>query len=150
LPVAIAVLMLGALGSALARLEPLFFFYFPSVRSFESTALMFVFYWVGLFLIAEVIIYVLFRRVGGDLQLFACLGLSAMPLAFFPYVYMIIPPEHSWASRYVLLVLQAWTLLLTSSAFSFGKGLRLDRSIIVSLIFLYINISMLLLLGRLT
>lgn len=150
LPMAIAVLVLGALGSASAKLEPVFFFYFSSVRSFESVAVMFLFYWVGIFFLAEAIIYVLFRRKGGDLQLFACLGLAALPLALFPYLYLAIPIASSWMSRYVLLILQVWTLLLTSSAFSFGKGLRLDRSIIVSLIILYLNISVLLLQGHLS
>jgi hypothetical protein len=111
---------------------------------------MFLFYWVGIFFLAEAIIYVLFRRKGGDLQLFACLGLAALPLALFPYLYLAIPIASSWMSRYVLLILQVWTLLLTSSAFSFGKGLRLDRSIIVSLIILYLNISVLLLQGHLS
>jgi len=150
LPVAVSVLIVGALGSALAKLEPVFFFYFPSTRSFESVFLMFLFYWVGLFFIAEAIVYVLFRRTGGDLQLLTCLGMSALPLALFPYIYLALPAADSWISRYVLLTLQVWTLFLTSSAFLFGKGLRLDRSIIISLIILYLNIALLMLLGRLS
>ena len=148
--VSVSVLLIGAFGSALAKLEPQFFFYFASTRSFESLILMFLFYWIGLFLIADAIIYVLFRRTGNDLQLFACVGISALPLAMFPYIYMLIPKVSSMESRFILLVLQVWTLLLTASAFSFGKGLRLDRSIIVSLIILYLNIALLVLQGRLS
>ena len=156
LPVAVAVLILGALGSALAKQEPVFFFYFSSTRSFENVVLMFIFYWVGLFLLADAIIYALFRRTGGDLQLFACIGVSALPLALFPYVYLLILPHvmalatpvSLWLPRLALLIFQVWTLLLLSSAFSFGKGLRLDRSIIVTLIILYLNIVVLILLGR--
>jgi len=147
LPVSIAVLFLGAAGSALARVEPVFFFYFSSSLSFEGSAVMFFFSWIGLFLLAEVLCYLLFRRTGGDLQLFASLSFSSLPLAIFPYVHMVIP---AIASRYVLLVLQVWTLLLISSALSFGKGLRLDRSITISLIILYFNIALLILQGRLT
>jgi len=150
LPLGIIALVLGAVGSALAKQEPVFFFYFPSRLSFEGTILMFLFYWVGLFLLADAIIYMLARRTGGDLQLFACIGVSALPLALFPYVYMVIPADLAWMSRYALLILQVWTLLLLSSAFSFGKGLRLDRSIIVSLIILYLNIVLLILQGRIT
>ncbi len=149
LPAASAILIIGAIAAALARLEPVFFFYFPSTRNFEAIALLFIFYWVGIFLLAEGIIAVLFRRTGGELQLFTCLGLSALPLAAFPFIYMAIPADYSWLSRYVLLVLQVWTLLLLSAAFSFGKGLRLDRSIIVTLIILYLNIAVLILTGRL-
>ena len=156
LPMAVAVLILGAVGSAVAKQEPVFFFYFASTRSFENVALMFLFYWVGLFLLADAIIYVLFRRTGGDLQLFACIGVAALPLALFPYVYVLILPYimglvplvSFWLPRSILLIFQVWTLLLISSALSFGKGLRLDRSIIVALIILYLNIAVLILLGR--
>lgn len=147
LPVSIAVLVLGAVGSALAGIEPVFFFYFPSSLSFEGNALIFFFSWIGLFLIAETLCYLLFRRTGGDLQLFAGLSFSSLPLSVFPYIHMVIP---AIASRYVLLILQVWSLLLISSALSFGKGLRLDRSIIVTLIILYFNIALLILQGRLT
>ena len=145
LPISVAILSLGAVGSALAKIEPVFFFYFPSTRSFESCVVMFFFYWVGLFLLADVLCHLLFRRTGNDLQLFVDLGFSVLPLAIFPYINMIIPVT---SSRYVLLVLQVWTVLLFSSALSFGKGLRLDRSILLSLIIVYFNIVLLIFLGR--
>ena len=156
LPMSLAVLALGAVGSALAKQEPVFLFYFSSTRSFENVALMFLFCWVGLFLLADAMIYVLFRRTGGDLQLFACMGVSALPLALFSYIYVLIlpylmaliPPVSFWLPRLVLLIFQVWTLLLISSAISFGKGLRLDRSIIITLVILYLNIVVLILLGR--
>jgi DNA-binding transcriptional ArsR family regulator len=156
LPLALVILTVGAIGSALAKQEPVFLFYFASTKSFENVALMFLFYWVGLFLLADAVIYILFRRTGGDLQLFTCVGIAALPLALFPYVYVVILPSvttlgpvvASWLPRFVLLILQIWSLLLISSAFSFGKGLRLDRSIIVTLIILYLNIVILILLGR--
>jgi len=146
LPVSVAILFLGAFGSAFASIEPVFLFYFPSTRSFEGGVVMFFFYWVGLFFLAEILCYLLYRRTGGDLQLFAGVGFSSLPLAIFPYIYMTIPAT---LSRYVLLVFQVWTLLLISSAISFGKGLRLDRSILLSLVMLYFNIVLLILLGRL-
>lgn len=150
LPLTVGVLIVGALGSAFAKLEPVFFFYFSSTRSFEGMVLTFLFYWVGLFFLADALICIFFRRMGCDLQLLSCLGVSALPLAMFPYVYMWISGSSSWMSRYVLLALQVWTLMLLSAAFSFGKGLRLDRSIIVSLIILYLNIAVLMLLGHLS
>lgn len=146
LPLAFVILVIGAVGSAYAQIEPVFFFYFPSIRSFDSIALMFVFYWVGLFIITDVLCTLVFRRRGGDLQLFANLAFSALPLVVFPYIYTLIPIA---LSRYVLLAFQIWTLLLISSATSFAKGLRLDRSIIISLLIIYFNIILLILLGRL-
>jgi hypothetical protein len=147
LPISVTVLFLGALGSAFARIEPLFYFYFPSSLSFESNAVIFLFSWIGLFLLAEIICYLLFRRSGGDLLFFAGLSFSSLPLSIFPYVNMMVPAA---ASRYALLILQVWTILLNSAALSFGKGLRLDRSIVVTLIILYVNIAVLILQGRLT
>jgi len=146
LPVSAAILFLGAFGSALAKIEPVFFFYFPSTRTFESSFVMFFFYWGGLFFLSDVLCHVLFKRAGNDLQLLAGLGFSSLPLAIFPYFYMLLSAE---VSRYVLLVFQVWTLLLVSAALSFGKGLRLDRSILLSLVILYFNIVLLILLGRL-
>jgi len=147
LPLAFAVLLVGAIGSAYAEIEPVFLFYFPSTLSLDSIALMFFFYWVGLFIITDILCTVVFRRRGGDLQLFANLGLAALPSTVFPFVYTLIPIT---MSRYVLLAFQIWTLLLISSATSFAKGLRLDRSIIISLLIIYFNIILLILLGRLT
>jgi len=147
LPVSVAILFLGAVGSTLAGIEPVLFFYFPSNRSLESGVVMFLFSWIGLFFLVEILCYLLFKRTGSDLQLFAGLCFSSLPLSIFPYINMEIPTVFS---RYVLLILQVWTLLLIASAVSFSKGLRLDRSIIISLTILYINIALLILLGRLT
>lgn len=147
LPFSLLILVFGGIGSAWAKLDPLLFFYFKlSGHEFESIAATFLFNWVGLFLFSDAFIYLLYRRVGGDLQLFTCLGIAAFPLAVFPYITIFVPYEFA---RYVLLALQIWTLLLMSSAFCFGKGLRLDKSIIVSLSILYLNVVALMLLGRL-
>jgi len=146
LPVSILVLAFGAFGAALARVEPLLFFYFPSTHNFETIVTLFFFHWTGLFLLSDLLIYLLYRRVGGDLQLLTCLGISSFPLALFPYVRMIVPDS---VARYFLLAFQIWGLLLLSSALCFGKGLRLDRSFMVSLTILYFNIALLILLGRL-
>lgn len=150
LPLSFLIVSLGAVGSAFAKIEPIFLFYFPSDRGFEGIVTMFFFYWLGLFLLAEVLIYLLYRRTGNDLQLLTAVGIAASPLAIFPYIYMAIPSAQAILARYTLLILQVWALLLFSSAFSFGKGLRLDRSVIVSLIILYFNIILLIIQGRLT
>jgi len=146
LPASIAILLLGAVGSALAQLDPALFFYFPySTYSFTTIILLFLSNWIGLFLFAEATIYLLYRRVGNDLQLFACLGLASFPMAIFPYLYMLTSEA---PVQYVLFILQIWSLLLVSASFSFGKGLRLDKSIVISLTAIYLNIIALFLLGR--
>lgn len=146
LPVSILVLTFGAIGSAIAKLEPILLFYFPCAYEFETIVTLFFFHWIGLFLISNLLIFVFYRRASGNLQLFTCVGISALPLALFPYIYLLTSYE---VARYVLLTFQIWGLMLLSSALCFGKGLRLDRSFLVILTILYINIILLVVLGRL-
>jgi DNA-binding transcriptional ArsR family regulator len=145
LPVAFFILIFGAFGSALANLDPALFFYFPSSSyQFEAIIALFFFNWIGLFLFSDVIISLLYKRTGNELQLFTCLGIAAFPLAIFPYVPLFISYEFA---RYFLLLFQVWSLLLISSAFCFGKGIRLDKSVLVSMVILYLNIMSLMILG---
>lgn len=161
MPVSAAVLILGAFGASLAKLEPALFFYFPhSSNNPSSLAGLFVFNWFGLFLFAEILAYVLFKRVGNELQLFTCIGFAAAPLAVFPYIYMAIPtilealglhvlnPET--VRQGILLILQIWSLLLVSAAFCHGKGLRLDKGVLLSLTAIYLNMAVLFMLGKFT
>lgn len=148
LPISIAIFLIGALGSAYVKLDPALFFYFPySAYSSKTIIALFFFNWIGLFLFAEFFIYLLYRRVGNDLQLLTCLGIAAFPIAGFPFVYLLISDV---ISQYVLFILQIWSLLLASAAFCFGKGIRLDKAIVVSLTAMYLNIALLFILGRFT
>ncbi len=147
LPVSALILVLGAIGAAFASIDPVMFFYFPfSSYEFEIIVTLFISNWIGVFLLSNFLIYILYRRSGGNLQLFTCLGIAAFPLALFPYIYMLISQD---VSRIILLAIQIWSLLLASSAFCFGKGLRLDKGIVVSLSILYLNVMLLVISGRL-
>jgi DNA-binding transcriptional ArsR family regulator len=147
LPVALVVLAVGALGSAVAATQSLLFFYAPfTAYPFESTALLYLFNWMSLFFFSDAVSYAVFRRRGGELQLFVCLGLASFPLAVFPYLYLLL----SYAvARYFLWGLIVWSVLLLSSAYAFSKGLRLDKAVVFSLLVLYLNTAVLLALGRL-
>lgn len=146
LPLSIFVLALGAVGSALSNLEPMLFFYFSfTTYEFETVIALFLFSWIGLFLLSDLVISLLYRRTGNELQLFTCLGIAAFPLALFPYFVMFVSYD---VARYLLLILQMWSVLLISSAFCFGKGLRLDKSFVISMLMLYLNIVLLMILGR--
>lgn len=147
-PLSLVILALGALGSASASSQSLLFFYSAfTAYQFETTAMLYLFNWISLFLFSDLIIFLFFKRTGGDLQLFVCLGIASFPMALFPYIYIFLSYE---IARYFLLVLQIWTVMLLSSAYSFSKGLRLDKSIVISLLVLYINTSILLLTGQLS
>lgn len=148
LPAAIAVLLVGGLGSAHARLDSALFFYFPySTYSFTGLITLYLFNWIGLFLFANVYTFLLYRRVGNDLQLFTCLGLASFPMALFPYFHLILSQA---ITQYLVFIFQIWSLLLVSAALCFGKGIRLDKAIVVSLTAIYLNMAILFLLGRFT
>jgi len=148
LPVSIVILLIAALGSAYAKLDSALFFFFPySAYSFTSMIALYSFNWIGLFLFTELFTYLLYRRVGNDIQLFTCLGLASFPMAFFPYIYLF---TSDFISQYVLFILQVWSLLLVSAAFCYGKGIRLDKAIVISLTAIYLNIIILFMLGRFT
>lgn len=147
LPVALVVLLLGAFGSAVASVQPMLLFYRPfTALGFGAIFALFLANWIGLYLFGEVMVYLFFKRSGGDLQLFVCLGVAALPLAVFPYLFLFLDYT---VLQYLLFAFQVWTLLLLSAAFSFGKGIRLDKSIILSLIVVYLNTMILFLLGLL-
>jgi hypothetical protein len=157
LPFSAALLLLGALGSAYAELEPALFFYFPyPAYNFASILVLYAVNWLGLFLFAELFTHLVYRRVGNALQLFICISIATLPLAVFPYVYLLVPAFFQSLSiavldtalQVVLIALQIWSLLLFSSALCFGKGLRLDKAMVVSLVAIYVNISTLYILGR--
>jgi len=146
LPISILILIIGALGSAYAKLDPALLFYFPySIHNAIGIAAFYISNWIGLFLFAELLTYLLYRRVGNDLQLFTCICLSALPMAIFPYIYLFLS---TLISQYVMLALQIWSILLISTALCFGKGIRLDKAITISLTATYLNITILLLLGK--
>lgn len=158
LPVPVVLLALGAAGSAYVGLDPALFFFLPySSYSPTAIAVLYVSNWIGLFLFAELFTYILYRRIGNDLQLFTCIGIASFPLALYPYLFWVIPlifseqsvADLDMARQYILIVLQVWGLLLTSAAICFGKGIRLDKSIVVTLTVVYLNIAVLFLLGRL-
>lgn len=145
LPLSIIILLLGMLGAAYAKLDPALFFYFPySTYSLTSIVALYLVNWLGLFLFAEIFTYVVYRRIGNEFQLFVCLSIATFPIAVFPYVYMTLLD----VSQYILIVLQFWVLMLFTAALCFGKGLRLDKAVIVSLTAMYLNIAILFVLGR--
>lgn len=157
LPFALGIFVFGAVGTAYARLDPALFFYLRfSTYSYSTIVLLYFLNWIGLFLLSEFLAFVLYRRVGNDLQTLTCISIAAFPLALFPYIFIALPiafPSMSLsdlnvAGQYTMVILQIWSLILFSSALCFGKGLRLDKSIVISLTVIYANIAILFLLGK--
>ena len=146
LPISILIYVLGGVGCAFADLRPFLFLYDFSFGAyeFEKTVMIYLLEWIGLFLFSDALAYLLYGRIGGELQLFTCIGLASLPLAIFPYITMLLSYQ---ITRFLQIAFQIWSLLLTSAAISFGKGLRLDKSIIISLTALYLNVIILIIMG---
>jgi len=146
LPISILIYILGGVGCAFADLRPFLFLYDFSFGAyeFEKTVIIYLLEWIGLFLFSDALAYLLYRRIGGELQLFTCIGLASLPLAIFPYITMLLSYQ---ITRFLQIAFQIWSLLLTSAAISFSKGLRLDKSIIISLTALYLNVIILIIMG---
>jgi hypothetical protein len=66
-------------------------------------------------------------------------------MAIFPYLHLILSQA---ITQYLVFIFQIWSLLLVSAALCFGKGIRLDKAIVVSLTAIYLNMAILFLLGR--
>ena len=155
LPLSALILAIGAVGAGLAKLDSLLLFYTPTTRGFELSAAFFLFYWMGAFFLVDLLAYLLYRRSGDDIHLFVCMSVAALPLATYPYLYVLLcltvpPTVVTYVLRGILLALQVWSLILLTSAFSYGKGLRLERAVILGLALLYANIAIMIVLGNLT
>ncbi len=148
------ILSIGAIGAGLARLEPLLLFYTPTISSFGMIAAIFLLSWIGAFFLIGVLSRLFYQRVGDNIYLLVCMSFAAAPLAVYPYLYMTLYPVVSptvgtYTLRIVLLVLQVWSLILLTSAFSFGKGLRIEKAAVLSICLIYVNIALLVLSGNL-
>ena len=159
LPISVLILIIGAFGSAYAHADPALFFYLRySTQEFSNIMVLYVSNWIGLFLFVEALTYLLYRRGGNDLQLLACVGMASFPMALFPYLFIVIPilfpqlglTEVDMIRQGALIAMQIWSVLLFSASLCFGKGLRLDKAVVISLTTIYLNIAILFLLGKFT
>ena len=148
LPAAVLITLIGAYGCSRARLMPVLFFY---VRTSAACPYLLFAHYMGqlflVFLICEGLCLLFLRRRGAELELLIGIGLASLPMAIFPYIYMLVP--YDVAVR-VLPILHLWSILLTCSAVSLGKGVRLDRALPVGLVLLFLNVLLLSSLGLLT
>ena len=148
IPLALAILVIGGLGSAKAGLMPIFMFYARTARAAPlSLFLHYLAQWGLVYLACELLCLVFYKRKGAELDLLIAVSLANLPLAIFPHVYAFLTYE---AALRLLTALQAWAVLLVCSAVSVGKGIRLDRALPVGLILLFINVILLAFLGLLT
>ncbi len=148
LPLAVLIVTLGGWVSFQTNLEPLLLFYVSPSSGINRVWLAFLFPlgWIATFLLADLLSVALFKRKGGDLTLLTGTAFAMLPLLVVPGIFVIgqllslsIGTENSLV---VLLpiILQVWVICLLSSAISISKGLKMERTALVSLGVIYLNI----------
>ncbi len=151
LPLAVMLVVLGGWISSQTNLEPILLFYLipSSVLGRPWLILLFPLGWLATFAITDVLTIAIFNRKGGELSLLNGTAFAMSPLLVVPGIYYIAQLLNiSVRTENLLIVLlpillQVWVVCLLSSAVSVSKGLRVERTALVSLGVTYLNILVL-------
>lgn len=101
-----------------------------------------------IYLVSEVSSIILFRRMGGHLNLFIGTVFSMIPMViFYSIIYIdgfiglgLSSIFSGWLIRMVMIICQVYTITLLASCISVAKNLRIDRASLISLLIAYISI----------
>ncbi len=148
LPLAIIILGLGGWISFQTNLEPLLLFYLNPSRGIGPSwfLLMFPLGWLVTFIVSDALSSLVYSRRGGDVSLVNGTAFSMLPLLIVPLLLVLVQPFstllRSTASLIVLQILiQVWVICLLASAISISKGLRMEKTALISLGVMYLNIT---------
>ncbi|HYY91948.1 MAG TPA: helix-turn-helix domain-containing protein [Candidatus Dormibacteraeota bacterium] len=149
LPLAAIVLILGGVISFRTNLEPILLFYLNPTPGIGQAwfLLLFPLGWFITFGVADLLCYLFFHRSGGELSLLNGTALSMLPLLLVPGLILLIEPFSTIIRSVTVLTIliqvavQVWVVCLLSSAISIAKGLRMERTALVSLAVMYLNIT---------
>lgn len=151
----VLIVSFGALIIPQAQLKPLLFFFNQTSDPQISIILQFLFSWLAIFGLSDILTTGLFKRRGEDLHLLFGTAFSLLPLLIFPSIKYLdillgltLPLFHDvFLTRVFLSLLQGWSLAILTSAISQFKGVRMERAAFVALLVAYINILILYILG---
>ncbi len=148
LPLAIIILALGGWVSYQTNLEPLLLFYLnPSPNIGQAWfLLMFPLGWLVTFTLTDGLSSLIYHRKGGDLSLVNETVFSMLPLLTIPGLLFLVQPFSTLLKSTTTLIIlqvlvQVWVICLLSSAISISKGLRMERTALISLGVMYLNIT---------
>ncbi len=148
LPLSIIILIIGGWLSFQTNLEPLLLFYLNPSRGIGQAwfLLMFPLGWLATFIVTDALSSLVYHRRGGDLSLANGTAFSMLPLLIVPVLLFLVRPFStllsSTASLIVLQILiQVWVICLLASATSISKGLRMEKTALISLAVMYLNIT---------
>ncbi len=145
---AVLVLGLGAFSAFQVGLETVVFFLNPTSQSPVLLGVAFLVNWLAIYAVADGIATFVFRRKGEHVVLLLGTAYALIPMLVFMgwwYIastFTIQTPDLTTIviSRIVLIVVQAWSLVLLARIVSVLKGLRLDKAAVISLALAYLSI----------
>jgi DNA-binding transcriptional ArsR family regulator len=144
-PMAAIIVALGAWAAIQANLR--FLLVFPDNQTTLSPILgagFFVVSWLVLFGLCDLLSTFVFGRKGGDLALLVGSSLAFLPLILFSGLWYLFRTNRFDTTGTVvpvlLILFQLWTIVVLSCAISLSKGLRIERSALISFIVTYIGI----------
>ncbi len=145
LPLAVAVLALGAYLSATSGLTPMMLLF--SARQAPGPLASAAFFIGGYALLALSAILsssVISRSREGLGQLAVGSALSMLPSALFPLAYLILrstwPGAPVWVLTAIMLLLASASLVLLTHAITVAKGMELERAALCTLLTFYLNV----------
>ena len=149
LPIAAIVLALGGVISFMTNLEPILLFYLNPTQGIAKIwfLLLFPLGWFITFGVADIMSYLFYHRRGGELSLVNGTAFSMLPLLLVPGLILLIQPfsaiiQSTTAFTILLQVgVQVWVVCLLSSAISISKSLKMERTALISLAVMYLNIT---------
>lgn len=149
LPIAAIVLALGGVISFMTNLEPILLFYLNPTQGIAKTwfLLLFPLGWFITFGVADIMCSLFYHRRGGDLSLINGTAFAMLPLLLVPGLILLVQPfwaviQSATAFTILLQVgVQVWVVCLLSSAISISKGLKMERTALISLAVMYLNIT---------
>jgi DNA-binding transcriptional ArsR family regulator len=147
-PLAILIVILGGWLSLQTNLEPILMFYVNPTSAINKLwfVLLFPLGWLGTFAFAEALSVGLFHRKGAELSLLNGTAFAMLPLLIVPSI-LYLSRSLGFATSSALgvvtilpIVVQAWIICLLSASISVSKGLRMEKTAVISLGIMYINI----------
>ncbi len=151
LPLAILIVLFGGWVSSQTNLEPLLLFYLsPSPGLSRAWFLvLFPLGWLATFALTDVLTIAIFKRKGGEISLLNGTAFAMLPLLVVPGIFFIAQSlgtsvrTENFLIVLLPIALQVWVVCLLSGAISISKGLKIERSAVVSLGVIYLNILVL-------
>ena len=149
LPAAFTIVALGGLISFFTNLEPILLFYISPTPGVLQVwfLLMFPLGWFTTFAVADLLCRVFYHQRGGELSLINGTAFAMLPLLVVPGLVLLVRPFstviQSATALTILLqvVVQLWVVCLLSRAVSVSKGLPMERTALISLAVMYVNVT---------